>query len=131
MIEKLTKDNILLIENSFLDKNNILQEFANNPFANYLVYLEDNEIVAYLYYSDIYDRTEINNFEVKIDKRNNKIGSKLLAFFLDTTNKPSTLEVKINNIPAISLYKKYGYKEVAIRKGYYNGEDGILMERSE
>ena len=131
MIEKLTKDNILLIDNSFLNKSNILQELKNNPFANYLIYLEDNEAVAYLYYSDIYDRTEINNFEVRIDKRNNKIGSKLLVFFLEISNKPSTLEVRINNIPAISLYKKYGYKEVAIRKGYYNGEDGILMERSE
>ena len=27
------------------------------------------------------------------------------------------------------LYKKFGLREVAIRKGYYNGIDGILMER--
>ena len=51
--------------------------------------------------------------------------------FIEITNKPSTLEVKINNYIAINLYQKYGYKKVAIRKGYYNGVDGILMERSE
>jgi ribosome modulation factor len=26
------------------------------------------------------------------------------------------------------LYKKFGFLEVAKRRGYYNGVDGILME---
>ena len=43
--------------------------------------------------------------------------------------KPITLEVNENNLPAISLYKKYGFKEVAKRKGYYSGIDAILMEK--
>ena len=36
---------------------------------------------------------------------------------------------KIDNVKAINLYKKYGFKQVAIRKKYYNGIDGILMEK--
>ena len=44
-------------------------------------------------------------------------------------NKSITLEVNKNNIPALNLYKKFEFKEVAIRKGYYQGIDGILMER--
>ena len=43
---------------------------------------------------------------------------------------PITLEVNKENIPAIKLYRKLGFKDVAIRKGYYNGVDGILMERT-
>ena len=40
-----------------------------------------------------------------------------------------TLEVNCNNKNAIKLYKKFNFKEVAIRKCYYNNkEDGILME---
>lgn len=131
MIENLTKDNISLIDNSFLNKEIVLKELRTNPFAKYLIYLENKEVLAYLYYSDIYDRTEINMFEVRKDQRKKKIGSKLLEKFLEENNKPSTLEVKIDNNKAISMYKKYGYKEVAIRKNYYNNIDGILMERSE
>lgn len=131
MIESLTRENIHLIENSFLNKDKVLHEFTNNPFANYLIYLKNNEVIAYLYYSDIYDRTEINMIEVKKEERNKKIASNLLKYYLKTTDKPSTLEVKIDNYKALALYQKYGYKKVAIRKGYYNGTDGILMERSE
>ena len=40
-----------------------------------------------------------------------------------------TLEVNEKNIPAIKLYKKYDFKSVAKREKYYNGVDGILMER--
>ena len=44
-------------------------------------------------------------------------------------NKDITLEVNIKNSIAIKLYKNFGFEEKAIRKGYYNGIDGILMER--
>ena len=43
--------------------------------------------------------------------------------------KDISLEVRENNIPAISLYEKNGFEKKAIRKGYYKGIDGILMER--
>ena len=39
------------------------------------------------------------------------------------------LEVNSKNTNAIALYHKYGFKEVAIRSGYYSGTDGILMEK--
>ena len=42
--------------------------------------------------------------------------------------KDITLEVNVNNIPAINLYKKYNFKEVGIRKKYYNNtDDAIIM----
>ena len=41
----------------------------------------------------------------------------------------ATLEVKVNNSPAISLYKKFGFKIVGKRKGYYQqtGEDALVL----
>ena len=40
------------------------------------------------------------------------------------------LTVRISNDPAISLYKKAGYRTVDIWKKYYNdGEDGLVMEK--
>ena len=40
-----------------------------------------------------------------------------------------TLEVRVSNIRAINLYKKFGFREVALRKYYYGDEDAILMEK--
>ena len=54
---------------------------------------------------------------------------KILA--VDTSSKNCSvaiLEVNKENTYAIKLYKKVGFKEVAIRKNYYDGVDGILME---
>ena len=48
---------------------------------------------------------------------------------IEIVEKDITLEVKMDNFPAISLYEKNGFERKAIRKGYYNGIDGILMER--
>ena len=129
MIKELTKDNITIINNSFINKEEVLKELSNNPFSKYIVYLENNEVIGYLYYSDIYDRVEINQIEINSIHRNCGYGSKLLEYLVNTVNKNITLEVNKDNIYAIKLYKKYNFKEVAIRKGYYNGIDGILMER--
>ena len=44
-------------------------------------------------------------------------------------DKDITLEVRIDNYPAIKVYEDNGFKQTAIRKGYYKGIDGLLMER--
>ena len=130
MIIELTKDNINEIENSFMNKDEVIHEFEINPFAKYLIYKEDNQILGYIYYSDIYDRAEINQFEVEVSHRNCGKGKKIIEKMIELVDKSITLEVKKDNYPAIALYKKQGFVEKAIRKGYYQGIDGILMERN-
>lgn len=129
MIIELNKNNINIIENSFINKNVVENELENNPYAKYYVYVDDNQINGYLYYSEIYDRIEINQIEVFYKKRNQGIATKLMKKLTETVEKDITLEVKIDNDIAIKLYKSFGFKKVAIRKGYYKGIDGILMER--
>ena len=110
------------------DKKDILEE--ENPFSKYLVYIYENNVIAFCYYYEIYDKLEISYIFVKDEFRNKKIASKLMKYLIEN-NKDKyniTLEVKKDNINAIKLYKKFGFKEVALRKGYYNGIDGILME---
>ena len=42
--------------------------------------------------------------------------------------KNAYLEVGINNIRAIGLYSKFGFKKISKRKSYYpDGEDAIVM----
>ena len=42
-----------------------------------------------------------------------------------------TLEVRAGNVAAQALYRKFGFEEAGVRKGYYqdNGEDAIIMWR--
>ena len=76
---------------------------------------------------------EIDNFYVDEECRNNGIGTKLLAHLMSLAVNYRviniTLEVRVSNDVAIGLYKKFGFREVALRKYYYGDEDGILMEK--
>ena len=89
----------------------------------------EKEVLGYIYYSEIYDRVEINNFEVEDIHRNCGIGNHLLKKFTEIVDKSITLEVREDNRNAMHLYKKYGFKIVTIRKNYYqdNHEDAYLM----
>lgn len=127
MIYELT--NLSELDNSFISKEYISKELENNPFGKVLILKENEEIIGYLYYSDIYERCEINQFEIDSIHRNCGKGDLLLKYLINTLEKDITLEVKEDNIPAIHIYKKNGFLKKAIRKGYYNGVDGILMER--
>lgn len=129
MTHELTLENIDILDNSFINKEYIENELNNNPYAKIIIYQEDNKIIGYLYYSDIYERIEINQIEIDFNHRNCGKGDLLLKKLTETVDKSITLEVRIDNIPAIKLYQKNGFERKAIRKGYYNGIDGILMER--
>ena len=129
MIIEITKNNIEELENTFFDKEELISEFDNNPFAKVLALKEDDLIIGYIYYSDIYERAEINQFEVKITHRNCGKGNELLKHLIEKLQKNITLEVKQDNYSAIKVYKAKGFIQKAVRKGYYNGIDGLLMER--
>lgn len=130
MIKEISLNNLDDLTSSFLSKRTVENDLKTNPFGHYLVYFNSKkDVLGYIYYSDIYDRAEINQIEVKKNDRNNGIGSKLMQELIKSVDKGITLEVNENNISAIKLYKKFDFKEKAIRKGYYNGIDGILMER--
>ncbi|MCI5789067.1 MAG: GNAT family N-acetyltransferase [Tenericutes bacterium] len=130
MITIINKNNMNFPNDNFLTKEEVSTELENNPYGNYLILIEEDKITGYIYYSDIYERAEINQFEVKTTHRNCGKGNELLKHLIEKLQKNITLEVKQTNASAIHLYEKNGFKKVAIRKGYYNGIDGILMERT-
>ncbi len=139
MIKKISSNDTKLInllekkfEAIFL-KNDIISDFNSNPYTNYLIYLENNNIVAFINYYLIYDRMEIVNFNVLENFQNRHIGSLLLKevirIAINLQLKNITLEVKKDNKKAIYLYHKFGFQDKAIRQNYYNDVDGILMEK--
>ena len=126
MIIEITSDNLSILDGSNISSNYVLSLFDSNPFAKFLVCTIDNIIVGYLYYSDIYDRIEINQITVFDKYKRHGYGSILMEKVL-SLGKSISLEVRVDNIAAINLYKKYGFKIVSVRKGYYDGVDGYLM----
>ena len=129
MIVEVCNSNIGEFKDLIIQKEAIVTDLKNNPFGHYLCYIEKNKIIGYLYYSDIYDRAEINQIEVNSINRNCGIGTKLMKKLTETVEKSITLEVRIDNLSAIHLYEKFKFNKIGIRKGYYNGVDAILMER--
>lgn len=129
MIIEINKNNIEELSDTFFDKEELINEFHNNPFAKVLILKEDNKIIGYIYYSDIYDRLEINQFEINTEYRNKGKGKYLIQYLIDKEKKDITLEVKQDNYSAIKVYEAKGFVHKAVRKGYYNGIDGLLMER--
>ena len=123
--------NINEIDNSFINKDYLENEFNNNPYAKVLLLKEDNKVIGYIYYSDIYERVEINQFEIDKNYRNKGNGNLLLQAMINKVHKDITLEVREDNTYAIKVYEKNGFIKTATRKGYYNGVDGILMERKD
>lgn len=81
----------------------------------------------------IEDEVHIATLAVAPEYRRHKIAQRLLAHTLvdayHSGASCSFLEVRSNNLAAISMYLRFGYREVAIRHNYYkdNGEDAILM----
>ena len=110
------------------------KEFSTNPYLKIITYVEKDKIIGFLLYSLIYDRIEIEQFEVITKERRKGIGDKLLKYLIakyeDSDIKNITLEVKEDNIVAINLYKKYGFKKVSTREKYYSGINGLLMEKT-
>ncbi len=102
-----------------------------NAFSHILIYAKDNEILGFLDYSKMYENMEINYIYVKEEYRKKGVATELLNYMITTNNFNNiTLEVNIKNLNAINLYKKFDFKIINIRKNYYNGVDGYLMERS-
>lgn len=117
----------------FLSKKEIEDDFEFNIFSKYFIYVEKSNIIGFINYYDLYERFEIANFAVLENERNKGIGTLLLKHVIKLGYEKKisniTLEVKNDNNAAICLYEKFKFKKVAIRKKYYNGIDGILMER--
>lgn len=114
-------------------RDNFDVSFKMNIFTKGYIFLENNAPIGFILYDLIYDRAELNYIYVDDSYRNHRIASKMMDAMIkecsDCNLSNITLEVNVNNSAAISLYKKYKFEICALRKGYYNGQDGYLMIR--
>jgi len=79
------------------------------------------------------DEAHVTNLAVRQEYRGKGIGELLLLATVDLADELKasfmTLEVRASNLVAQSLYRKYGFVEMGVRRGYYldNREDAVIM----
>ena len=138
MIEELDVNSKYLhkLEEYFTDvftQDKVKYDMDNNTFTHYYAFIVDDNPVAFINYQIMYERAELIQINVLDEYKQKGIASKLVELMISECMKCKvesiTLEVRIDNNPAINLYNKYGFTEIGKRNGYYKGIDGILMER--
>jgi len=108
-------------------------EIHNNKFAVYLVLEEDDKIIGYCGTWIVIDEAHVTNIAILPEFRGKKLGEALLAKLMLTAcgmgARTMTLEVRVTNHVAQSLYRKFGFQNGGIRKNYYsdNQEDALIM----
>ena len=111
----------------------ILKDELNCSSSHYIVARLNNEIVGFGGIKVVLDSAEIMKIVVKKNFRNLGIGTSILneivALCLSLNLSSITLEVRKDNEYAISLYKNFGFETLGVRKKYYNGIDGFIMEK--
>ena len=95
---------------------------------------DDKRVIGILLAHIIINEAEILYLSVHPDFRRTGLGSELINEFLNYCEtfkiKRILLEVCNQNHSAVSFYKKFNFKTLNLRRGYYrNGKDAILKEK--
>jgi ribosomal-protein-alanine N-acetyltransferase len=104
-----------------------------NRAACYLVARVAQEVVGYGGAWVIGDEAHLTTLAVDPQSRGRKVGERLLLSLMEEVvlrrASHATLEVRETNCPAQHLYRKYGFRNAAIRKNYYTdtGENATVM----
>lgn|SRR5574344_1437869 len=91
----------------------------------------DDILVGFIDYVIMYEKAELNYIYILERYRSLGYSKRLLDYMINDCLIKSvdsiTLEVSILNNIASELYVSYKFRKIAIRKGYYDGVDAILM----
>lgn len=108
-------------------------EVMLNKYAHYIVLEVNHTIIGYCGLWVIIDEAHITNIAIDPQYRGQKLGEALLRqvmlIALQKGAKTMSLEVRVSNYVAQNLYRKLGFQNGGIRKGYYtdNHEDALIM----
>lgn len=136
-------DQVLAIENASFPSpwgREAFESGLENPNVRNIVIKEKRadgagRVVGYVCFWFVVDEIHIMNIAVSRECRRRGIGTKLLRHVFSEGRqkqlKVAALETRPSNQPAISFYKKFGFKVVGRRPGYYSetGEDALIMSR--
>ncbi len=126
-----------VLEDKIFDKSNFplsLKAIKYNQSKNlFLIFKIENNIVGYILTFVRAKSARIYSIGVNQDFRGQNIGSQLIKTVIEIVKSKNIkiirLEVRVDNIQAIELYKKFGFIIKKMLKSYYDdGCDGYKME---
>ena len=90
-------------------------------------------MIGYLCLRILFDEAEILDVAVDPVQRRSGAGRLLVGAAFDQCREKGVqslgLEVRVSNLPAIALYRSFGFTDAGVRRRYYeNGEDALLMQ---
>ena len=127
----------LTIHNPYKEKD-FLYEMHENPVSNVWVIEYSNKslglktVVGFLDFWITFDSGTICQIAVHPDIQSSGVGSELMKEMIKELKvkkvRTMTLEVRASNYKAINFYKKFGFRPVIVKEGYYvDGEDALYM----
>jgi ribosomal-protein-alanine N-acetyltransferase len=103
----------------------------SKPSGICLAALQGQRIVGYLVCSRYDDVWHLMNVAVSPERRRAGIAKQLIARLFEEAGGDSryTLEVRVSNQVAITMYERLGFRSAGVRRRYYhdNGEDALIM----
>ena len=101
------------------------------PGRAYMVAEIDGDVVGYAGLMLVLPEAHITSVTVEPSRRGLGIGTRLMVDLVDRARVEGatslTLEVRMSNRAAQSLYGRFGMAPVGIRKAYYKDEDALIM----
>nr|WP_285846834.1 ribosomal protein S18-alanine N-acetyltransferase [Priestia koreensis] len=114
-------------------KEAFVNELTQNQFSKYVVMEENDVIIGYCGLWVIIDEGHITNVAILPSHRGQGLGEKLMRKVMELSMefgaRTLTLEVRVSNHVAQSLYKKLGFEAGGLRRNYYTDsqEDALVM----
>lgn len=103
----------------------------SNPNSRTFVAESEGRIIGFANVWNICGDVSLNNLAVIPEERSNGVGTLLLKEVLNRYRGCDfvTLEVRKSNEGAIRFYKRFGFRQVGLRKDFYTlpTEDALLM----
>lgn len=137
MDETHLKDLALLEKQCFSTpwSENALKAELEKENSRFFVAITKNEVSGYVGANNVLGELYIDNIAVFYNYRGFGIGEALLRHLIDVAKAENcsliTLEVRVSNTPARNLYEKLGFKNVGLRKNFYEQpkEDAVIYTK--
>lgn len=109
-------------------KNQFLQELTL-PYSRLLVGLVDQKIYGFIAAWIVQDCLQILELAIDRSWRRQGLAQHLVnELCKQSACKKAELELRCNNLPALSLYKKIGFVPVGLRPNFYQNTDGLKID---
>lgn len=108
-----------------------IKQYIEDKYHKVIIIKDSNQITGFLIYFLL--EPDVDIIFIATYPNNNGYGNKLLAYMFNDSKKNNIKSIKLdlheNNINAKKFYLKNGFKEIAVRKKYYNNQfNAVIME---